>query len=106
LRLREAARSQGDLVRLGERVAQRFQERRAADADTVVRRLGNHAVETRVDELDDELGVVKASFLVRDKKRKKFDAELDAVALRLRHLVTFTCTGPLPPHSFVSLGDR
>jgi hypothetical protein len=105
LRLRGAARSQGDLVRLGELVAQRYQERRAADEDLVLRRLGAHAEETHVDELDDELGVVRASFLVRDRKRKKFDAELDAVALRLRHLVTFTCTGPLPPHSFVALGD-
>jgi hypothetical protein len=105
VRLRQAARSQGDLVRLGERVAKRYEERRAADADTVLRRLGAHAAETHVDELDDELAVVKASFLVRDRKRKKFDAELDAVALRLRHLVNFACTGPLPPHSFVSLGD-
>jgi hypothetical protein len=104
-KLRGAARSQGDLVRLGERVAQRFEARRAADQDLVVRRLGAHALETHVDELDDELAVVKASFLVRDRQRKKFDAELDAVALRLRHLVAFTCTGPLPPHSFVELGD-
>lgn len=105
VRMREAARSQGDLVRVGERVAQRYQDRRAADEDTVLRRLGAHAVETHVDELDDELAVVKASFLVQDRKRKKFDAELDAVALRLRHLVNFTCTGPLPPHSFVTLGE-
>jgi hypothetical protein len=105
LRLRRAARSQGDLVRLGERVAQRYQERRSLDADTVVRRLGAHAEDTYVDELDHELAVVKASFLVRDRKRTKFDAELDAVALRLRHLVSFTCTGPLPPHSFVTLGE-
>lgn len=105
LRLREQARSQAELVRLGELVAKRYEHRRAVDAETILDRLGAHAEGTHVDERDDELMIVKASFLVRDRKRKKFDAELDAVALRLRHLVNFTCTGPLPPHSFVSLGD-
>ena len=104
-RLRAQARSQADLVRLGEVVAKRYELRRSTDADTIVERLGSHSENTYVDDLDDELGVVKASFLVRGRKRKKFDAELDAVALRLRHLVNFTCTGPLPPHSFVTLGD-
>ncbi|MGN6797809.1 MAG: GvpL/GvpF family gas vesicle protein [Gaiellaceae bacterium] len=105
LRLREHAKSQSDLVRLGELVAKRYEHRRAVDAQTIVDRLGTHADRTHVDDLDDELSVLKASFLVRSRKRKEFDAELDAVALRLRHLVNFTCTGPLPPHSFVSLGE-
>jgi hypothetical protein len=104
-RLRQQARSQSDLVRLGELVAMRFEHRRAIDADLIVTRLDGRAESTHVDERDDELTVVKASFLVRERKRKRFDAELDAVALRLRHLVNFTCTGPLPPHSFVSLGE-
>jgi len=104
LRLRERAHSQGDLVRLGELAAKQYEQRRADDADTILGRLGAHADDTHVDDRDDELAVVKASFLVRTRKRKRFDAELDAVALRLRHLVNFTCTGPLPPHSFVRLG--
>ena len=103
-RLRERARTQADLVSLGERVAKQYEARRSVDADTILTRLGVHADQTHVDELDDELAVVKASFLVRARKRKRFDAELDAVALRLRHLVNFACTGPLPPHSFVTLG--
>lgn len=105
LRLRERARLQGDLVRLGEAVARRYSERRSVDADTIVGRLSKHAMQTHVDEPEDELAILRASFLVQGRKRKKFDAELDAVALRLRHLVNFRCTGPLPPHSFVSLGD-
>jgi Gas vesicle synthesis protein GvpL/GvpF len=104
VRMRERSRTQADLVRLGELIATRYEQRRAVDAEAIVRRLGAHAAETQVDETDDELGVVKASFLMRDRDLKKFDAELDAVALRLRHLAQFTCTGPLPPHSFVSLG--
>ena len=104
-RLRERARSQSDLVHLGELVAKRYDLRRSVDADTIVTRLAAHADGTHVDGVDDELAVVKASFLVRTRKRKQFDAELDAVALRFRHLVNFTCTGPLPPHSFVTLEE-
>jgi len=103
VRMRERGRSQADFLRLGELTARRYEQRRAADAELIVRRISAHASETHVDAVDDELGVVKASFLIRDRDRNTFDAELEAVALHLRHLAQFTCTGPLPPHSFVSL---
>jgi Gas vesicle synthesis protein GvpL/GvpF len=106
LRARECAHSHGDLVRLGELVANRYEQRREADAETILARLGVHADDAHVDVRDDELSVLKASFLVRERKREQFDAELDAVALRLRHHINFACTGPLPPHSFVTLGER
>jgi hypothetical protein len=105
-RLREASRrsaTQATLLQLGERVAKLYAERRAADADAVVERLARHAVDVQRDEPGDELEVVRASFLVRDEARRAFDEELDAVALRLRHLMSFTCVGPVPPHSFVAL---
>jgi Gas vesicle synthesis protein GvpL/GvpF len=106
-KLRAATRSgtarEADLIRLGELVAKAYEARRAADADAVVDRLAAHALDVSVDERSDELTVVKASFLVRGRDRARFDEALESVALRLRHLLTFTCTGPLPPHSFVSL---
>jgi hypothetical protein len=100
-RVRARARSQGELVELGELVAKSYVARRDADADAIVARLVAVALDAHVDAVDDELSVVKASFLIRD--RAAFDAQLDAVALGLRHLVDFTCTGPMPPHSFVAL---
>jgi hypothetical protein len=108
--LRDATRgreaSEARLLRLGELVAKRYEARRAADEDAVVRRLAQRAVEARVDDArDDELTITKASFLIRDDDRRAFDELLDSVALGVRHLVGFTCTGPLPPHSFVSLAD-
>ena len=103
-RLRARARSGAELVQLGELVAKSYAARRDADADAVVRRLATVALEAHVDPPDDDLTVVKASFLVRD--RVPFDEQLDAAALGLRHLVDFACTGPMPPHSFVALrGD-
>jgi len=106
-RLREATRtgaaSHAQLVRLGELVAARLEARRAADGDEIVRRLSEGAVDVNVDAPEGDLGVVKASFLVREQDRRRFDELLEATALRLRHLVDFTCTGPLPPHSFVAI---
>ena len=105
--LRDATRSgrasRGELVQLGELVARRLEARRASDADELVARLAPAAAEVRVDEPEDELAVVRASFLVRDRDRARFDDLLEAAALRLRHLVHVRCTGPLPPHSFVAL---
>lgn len=106
-RLRAETRSggapQSQLVRLGELVAQRLAARRAADADEIVRRLGSVALDVRRDEPAADLDVAKASFLIADRDRRSFDDLVDAAALRLRHLVRFTCTGPLPPHSFVAI---
>ena len=103
-RSRSAPGSQPLLLELGERVAKRYQARREADANEIVSRLAAIAEEVSADEPDEELTVVKASFLIRERDQRGFDEQLESVALGLRHLVNFTCTGPLPPHSFVALG--
>jgi hypothetical protein len=106
-RLREATRSgratEADLVRLGELVAKEYERRRARDRAQIVDALRGAAREVVVDEAADEVTVAKASFLVEDRRRPAFDAALESLALRLRHVVDLTCIGPLPPHSFVSL---
>jgi hypothetical protein len=106
-RLRDATRSgrasEADRVRLGELVAKRYERRREADARQIVDGLRGVALDVSVDEARDEITVVKASFLVDERKRRRFDDALEALALRMRHLIDLTCIGPLPPHSFVSL---
>ena len=106
-RLREASRSgsarEADLVRLGELVAKTYEHRRAIDRQQILDSLRGVSVDVSVDENLDEITVAKASFLVNDRKRGAFDKALEALALRVRHLIDLTCIGPLPPHSFVSL---
>jgi gas vesicle protein GvpL/GvpF len=106
-RLRETAKGRAGtdpgLLRLGEAVAKAFAGKRDADADAIVSRLSKHADEVRVDDRTEELEVVRASFLVRRRKTSKFEELLESVALTHRHLIQFVCTGPVPPHSFVSL---
>lgn len=106
-RLRESTqgRSGADpqLVRLGEAVAGAYASRRTGDADAIVSRLAACAEQVHVDETQSELEVVRASFLVRRDSVARFDEVLESVALRERHRLSFTCTGPVPPHSFVDL---
>jgi hypothetical protein len=106
-RLRAGTRdstARGSLVQLGEAVADAFAARRRADAETIVTRLAATAVDVVVDEQESELEVVRASFLVERKGLDTFEKALESVALVHRHLMNFSCTGPLPPHSFVDLG--
>jgi hypothetical protein len=107
LRLREETQGArpGDprLIRLGELVASRIAERRAADESAILDRLGAAAVEVHRDEPDDDLVITKSSFLIRKDERSRFDELLDSLALGGRHLMQFICTGPMPPHSFVAL---
>jgi hypothetical protein len=100
-------RGRGDdasLFRLGEAVATAYATRREADGEAIVARLAEHSTEVTADEPASELEIVRASFLVPQGETAKFDAALDSVALANRHLIDFTCTGPVPPHSFVNLG--
>src|SRR5207248_9280131 len=88
------------LLELGEAVAATYSARRQADADAIVSRLAEHALEVHVDQPTSEVDVVRASFLVPVRETAAFDAALESVALRNRHLIDFNCTGPVPPHSF------
>lgn len=107
VRLREQTRDArpGDprLLRLGELVAARVAARRESDEAAILDRLAGAAVELRRDEPDGELVVTKSSFLIERTKQSRFDELLDAVALAGRHVMQFSCTGPMPPHSFVEL---
>jgi hypothetical protein len=92
-------------VELGEAVAAAYAGRRRADADAIVERLAAHATDVHVDEAEYELEVLRASFLVPREQMGEFDSVLESVALVQRHLMSFNCTGPVPPHSFVDLGE-
>jgi hypothetical protein len=106
-RLRESThgRSGSDpqLLRLGEAVAHAYAARRSGDAEAIVSRLAACAEQVQVDETRSEVEVIRASFLVRRNGVARFDELLESVALRERHRMQFTCTGPVPPHSFVDV---
>ena len=50
--------------------------------------------------------LVRVSYLVDEQDIRKFDKRMDEIARREQGRITFTYTGPLPPHSFVALASR
>jgi hypothetical protein len=108
-RLRETTRERGDAayydnIRLGELVAAAFAVRRAHDVDRFVQRFLGHADDVVIDQPADETLVLKASFLVGEKRLKDFNDELDALAASEAPRIHVEAIGPLPPTAFASLG--
>lgn len=104
--LRERVRAGGGhglQVQLGEAVAAALRARRRADADALVAALASLARDMAADEPVSELEVLRGSFLVERKRIPSFDARMDELARAAEGRMTFRYTGPLPPHSFVSL---
>ena len=111
LRLRELTQSGGreaDPLRLqlGEAVAHALAARRRRDADAISRELLSHAHDAVVEEPRTEYELLRASFLVERRALSSFDAAVDEIARREGDRMSFNYTGPLPPHSFVSLAPR
>jgi hypothetical protein len=106
-RLREAMRTASDAdprrIQLGEAVAGALNAMRAAAADEIVASLAQHAIDMRIEEPHDALEVVRASFLVENRKVRGLERAAEALAARHRRRITFDLVGPMPPHSFVSL---
>lgn len=106
-RLREALNtasgSDPRRIQLGEAVAGGLTARRAAAAEEIVTALAKHALDLRSEDPRDALEVVRASFLVGDRKVRGLERAAEALAKRHKRRITFDLVGPMPPHSFVSL---
>ena len=72
------------------------------EADPLRIQLGDAVVE----EPRTEYELLRASYLVGRRRIAKFDACVGEIAGRERDRMSFSYTGPLPPHSFVSLAPR
>lgn len=105
--LREATRGAGAghpaLVELGELVLAEVQARTARDSRALLERLRKHALRYEVGEEPVQYELLRASFLVERKRVAKFEAELERFAADQAGRADVKLTGPLPPHSFVSL---
>jgi hypothetical protein len=111
LRLRELTQAAGReadplRIQLGEAVAGALMARRRRDADAISTELLSHAHDAVVEEPRTEYELLRASYLVERRRIAKFDACVGEIAGRERDRMSFSYTGPLPPHSFVSLAPR
>ena len=92
-------------VQLGEAVARSLTAVRNRDARTISGALLECARDAVVEEPRTEYELMRASYLVERRKIAGFDKRMDTIARRERDRISFTYTGPLPPHSFVSLSS-
>jgi len=107
-RLHEATRDAGATadplrVQLGEAVARGLGARRERDARAFAAHLVPRSRDAVLEEPRSELEVLRASFLVDRSEIPAFDACMDKLARGEQGRIAFTYTGPLAPHSFVSL---
>jgi Gas vesicle synthesis protein GvpL/GvpF len=108
-RLRRATRGAGEVsafplrVELGERTAGELETRTRRDRHALLDRLRPLALESKVDEEWIEHQVLRASFLVEREHVPAFDEVMNEIAQKEAPRMHFKYTGPLAPHSFVSL---
>jgi hypothetical protein len=100
------AAARGQQLALGEAVAGHLAATCAADEQRILRELRPLAVDVVVEERLADMQVLRASFLVDRRRIDEFDRALEAFADGEDGRMQFKEIGPLPPHSFVSLGEK
>ena len=95
-----------DRVRLGEMIVAAMRAKRDGDARGILARLNPHAVDVSVDETFVERVVLRAAFLVDERRLAAFDEAVDELSRDLAARMRFKYVGPLPPHSFVDLATE
>jgi Gas vesicle synthesis protein GvpL/GvpF len=88
-------------MQLGELVASALASARERDGQAILERLAKHAEDVAPDEPGQD--VLKASFLVADKKSEDFDRELERIADEQAPRLLLEVVGPLPPAAFATL---
>jgi hypothetical protein len=90
-------------VQLGEMIAAAVEARRRRDAEEILALLTPLAEDYQLAEPRHERMALSASFLIARESIANFDAAVDDVGRRQQHRMRLRYTGPLPPHSFVTL---
>lgn len=90
-------------VQLGEMIAAAVEARRRRDADEILSVLTPLAEDYQLAEPRHERMALSASFLIPREGIANFDAAVDDVGRRQQHRMRLRYTGPLPPHSFVTM---
>lgn len=90
-------------IRLGELVAAALDHKRSVDAEAILAALTPLSQRVSASQPEHERIVMHASFLVAREGVSRFDAALEEIGRSQVGRIRLKLTGPLPPHSFVSL---
>lgn len=92
-------------IQLGQLVAGAADRIRQADEEKLMSALRQVCLEARVSAPGHERVALNAAFLLDEETTQEFDEVLEAIAEGQAGRLRFRYTGPLPPHSFVELGE-
>jgi hypothetical protein len=92
-------------IRLGELIAAAVEDRRHRDTQAIMSMLAPLADDFRLSEPRHERIALSASFLTARERVAEFDDAVDDVGRRQQNRMLLKYTGPLPPHSFVTLAS-
>ena len=90
-------------IQLGELVARAIERKRERDAAAIMDALAPLALAAELAPPPHERIVLNASFLVESSRLAEFDAAVERVGETQGGRMRFKYTGPLPPHSFVTI---
>jgi hypothetical protein len=93
-------------IQLGELVSRAIERKRERDAAAIMEALAPLALDAELTPPPHERIVLSASFLVETSRLPEFDAAVDQVGERQGGRMRFKYTGPLPPHSFVTIAGE
>jgi hypothetical protein len=92
-----------DRIRLGELIAAAVEARRRRDSEEIMSILAPLAEEFHLSEPRHERTALSAAFLTARNQIGAFDEAVDGVGRSQQNRMRLKYTGPLPPHSFVTL---
>lgn len=92
-------------IQLGELVAEVAERVRQTDEENLISALRQVCLDFRVSPPAHERIALSAAFLLDHATTRQFDEVLEAIAEGQAGRLRFRYTGPLPPHSFVELGE-
>lgn len=93
-------------IQLGEMVAAAIERRRERDARAIMEKLTPVALAADIGAPPHERIVLNVSFLVERSRIEEFDVAVNQVGEAQAGRMRFKYTGPLPPHSFVTLAQE
>ncbi len=95
-----------DQVAFGQALAEAIEDEAAQYGERLLDRLAPLAQDVLAGNAGPGTAVLKASFLVADRRLPKFDAAVEELADQLKGFIEFDYVGPLPPYSFVNFNLR
>jgi hypothetical protein len=101
-----AEKTHFERIRLGEMIEEAMEEKRAQDAERLLKPLRTLAQKTRTNYTFSDRMVVNTAFLVEESQEEAFDQRVEQLDDEMGDRLMFKYVGPVPPYNFVDIVVR